>query len=174
MWVAQPWVDDQRVEVFDGEFVATRIGGNPHHYLASRLAQQIESQWEGVRATAPGLWVLELTTSGDVAVGRYPDVLVDGDAIVRDPAFRGVPFAVVEVWSPSNTLAEMNQKRGEYLRGLAECMVEAQILSTGTVRIEWFVNAGSHWRVEGAAEGPDPLDVQLPRPFRLIPDSLLR
>lgn len=173
-WLSQAWIDDTRVEVSGGEFVVTRIGGNPHHYLASRLAQQFELQWSGVRATAPGLWFIEASGSGEVAVGRYPDVLVDGDDLLSSPAYVGQPLAVVEVWSPTNTLGEMNQKRIEYLRGGALCMLEAQVLTGGTVRLEWFVNAGSHWSVEGAAEGPDELVVELPRPFRIVPDVLLR
>lgn len=173
VWLAQPWTADTRSEVVDGELVVTRIGGNSHHYLATRLAQQFELQWRGVRATAPGLWLLESTSSGSVNTGRYPDVLVDGDEIVTLPAYSGHPLAVVEVWSPTNTLAEMNQKRFEYLRGRAACFVEAQVLLTGAVRLEWFLNAGDHWRNLCSVEGQDELVVELPRPFALVPDSLL-
>ena len=172
-WVAQPWTDDARVEVAGGAFVVTRIGGNPHHYLASRLARQFEDQWSGCRATAPGLWVIDATVSGDVVVGRFPDVLVDGDDLITAPAYVGRPLAVVEVWSPSNTLAEMNQKRVEYLRGGAAVMLEAQVLDGGMIRLEWFVNAGDHWRAEHAAEGPDELVVASPRAFSIVPNALL-
>lgn len=47
-----------------------------------------------------GHWALDRDSDGRVQLGHVPDVLVDGDALLIDEAFEGVPDAVVEVWSP--------------------------------------------------------------------------
>jgi hypothetical protein len=128
-WLAAPATLDGFVEVSEGDLVVRRVGGNPHHYLAGRLARVFEEQWPGCRAVAPGQWALVLAADGTVVTGRVPDVLVDGDA-------------VVEVWSPGNTLAEMNAKRREYRIAGAKVLVEAQVIDDGSVLLEWSVNVG--------------------------------
>ncbi|MFB9321893.1 hypothetical protein [Cryptosporangium minutisporangium] len=82
-------------------------------------------QWPGVIATPPAQWGLVVDEGGEVVVGRYPDVLVDGTSLANDPVFVGVPHAIVEVWSPTSTLAEMNRKRREYREGGAPVFIEA-------------------------------------------------
>src|SRR5690242_7051673 len=99
----------ERIEIVDGEFVVRRLGGNPHHYVAKRLSEEFERQWPGVIASPPAQWALDLAQDGAISTARFPDVLVDGDALLNQTTFVGVPSAVVEVWSPTNTLAEMNR-----------------------------------------------------------------
>lgn len=153
--------------------MARRIGGNPHHYLAMRLARAFEAQWPAARAVAPGYWAVELAADGTVRTGRLPDVLVNGGALLTEPVFVGAPDAVVEVWSPTNTLGEMNRKRAEYRAGGAAVLVEAQLTDSGSVLLEWFRNDGDRWALVAAASGRDRLTVDGPKPFTVVPDALL-
>jgi hypothetical protein len=79
--------------VVGGEPVARRVGGNRHHYLARRLAEEFERQWPDT-AVAPGHWVLQMT-EGRVQLGRVPDVLVDRETMLTAPVFVGVPNLVL-------------------------------------------------------------------------------
>jgi len=173
----QQWVDavvgeDHWLEIVGGEFVVRRVGGNLHHYLASRLALAFEDQW-GAVACAPGNWALR-ESGGVIDVGRIPDVLVDGPQLLREPVYAGVPEAAAEVWSPSNTLAEMNAKRQDYRQAGLPVLVEASLTDAGEVHLEWYVNAGDRWELEAVAVGERPLVVERPRPFTVVPDRLLR
>ena len=171
-WLAAIETGDQLVEVVGGALVSKRVGGNPHHYLARRLAEEFERQWRGVTATAPGNWAVE--TAGDViVVGRMPDVLVDGDSLLSDPIFLGVPDAVVEVWSPSNTLGEMNDKRREYRTAGLPVLVEAFLTDSGDVHLEWLIQEGGRWATAGLAVGDTQLSIADPRPFTVVPNALL-
>lgn len=175
----QDWVDadaglNEFLEIVDGEFVVKRVGGNPHHYVARRFAHAFEEQWAGVVAGAPGNWALDSTADGRVVLGRVPDVLVDGDRILTDEVFTGVPDAVVEVWSPGNTLAEMNAKRSEYRRAGLPVLLEAFLTDAGDVHLEWLVSDGHRWTTVSAAAGEIPLTVGTPRPFTVVPKDLLR
>ena len=175
----ETWLDAaagvlERVEVVDGELVVRRIGGNPHHYLARRLAEEFERQWPGVIATAPGNWALQLTDAGDVVTGRVPDVLVNGSALLTDPVFAGVPEAAVEVWSPGNTLADMNAKRRDYRAAGLPVLVEAFLTDAGDVHLEWLVQQDGRWVTSAVAVGETTLEVSEPRPFAVVPNALLR
>jgi Uma2 family endonuclease len=172
-WVQAPTSLLQLVEVVGGEFVVKRVGGNPHHYLARRLAEEFERQWPGTVAVAPGNWGLRVH-DGRVQLGRVPDVLVDGDALLTEPVFAGVPDAAVEVWSPSNTLGEMNAKRQEYRDAGLPVLVEAYITDSGDVRLEWLRQGGGRWDTIAVATGDNPLEIPGPRPFRVLPNGLLR
>lgn len=160
-------------EIVDGGFVVKRVGGNPHHCVARRLAQAFEEQWAGVVAGAPGNWAtgqlgnwaLDSTADGRVVLGRIPDVLVDGDRILTDDMFTGVPDAAAEVWSPGNTLAELNAKRSEYRRAGLPVLREAFLTDAG---------GGHRWTTVSAAAGEMPLTVGTPRPFTVAPNDLLR
>ena len=163
----------ERVEVEHGELVVRRVGGNPHHYLARRLAEEFERQWSGVTAVAPGNWALR-GQKDLVELGRVPDVLVDGPSLLVDPVFFGTPDAVVEVWSPSNTLGEMNQKRREYRDAGLPVLVEAFVTDSGDVRLEWLLARAGRWVSAGVAAGEQPLQVGEPRAFRVTPNALLR
>lgn len=149
------------------------VGGNPHHYLARGLAEEFERQWPSVTAVAPGNWALRIE-DGRVQSGRVPDVLVDGDALLTEAVFVGVPDAAVEVWSPSNTLAEMNDKRREYRDAGLPVLVEASITDNGDVCLEWLRRRESRWEPVAVAAGEDLLEVGDPRPFRVVPNALLR
>lgn len=162
------------LEVVNGAFVVKRVGGNPHHYLAGRLAQEFERQWPEAVATAPGNWALEITPDGRVVLGRMPDVLVDGEAVLTESVFLGVPEAVVEVWSPSNTLAEMNDKRREYRAAGLPILVEAFLTEAGDVHLEWLVRREDRWVTAAVAVGTAPLTVRDPRQFTVVPNALLR
>lgn len=172
-WLEEAARRDELVEIVDGKFVVKRVGGNPHHYLARRLAEEFERQRPGVTATCPGQWALAGGPDG-IAVGRLPDVLVDGDALLREAVFYGVPDAAVEVWSPSNTLAEMNAKRREYREGGLPVFVEVFLNEAGDVHVEWLVNDGSQWVSAAVAAAETELVVDAPRPFHLVPNALLR
>lgn len=173
----QAWLDalaaqDRFVEVVDGDFVIKCVGGNPHHYLVRRLAEEFERQWPGTIATAPGNWALVSNPQG-VVLGRMPDVLVDGQGLL-EAVFTGTPDAVVEVWSPGNTLAEMNMKRREYRDSGVPVFVEAFLTDSGDVHLEWLVNAGEGWVAAAVAVGERMLDVAAPRAFSVVPNDLLR
>ena len=43
-WVAAPVSPLELLEVVAGKLVVKRVGGNPHHYLARRLAEEFERQ----------------------------------------------------------------------------------------------------------------------------------
>lgn len=172
------WVAAERdllevVEVVDGEFVIKRLGGNPHHYIARRLAQAFEEQWRGAIATAPGNWALQLGVDGQVVLGRVPDVLVDGRQVLTESVFAGVPDAVVEVWSPGNTLAEMNAKRREYRATGLPVLLEAFLTDEGDVHLEWLANEDGRWASVAVAAGFGRLAVTEPRRFTVVPNDLL-
>ncbi|MCI2238007.1 Uma2 family endonuclease [Paenibacillus sp. TRM 82003] len=88
-----------------------------------------------------------------------------------------MPDAVVEVWSPGNTLAEMNDKRGQYRRAQLPVLLEAYLADGGDVHLEWLSNAGSHWASTAVAAGESTLSVpatdQHPA-FSVVPNALLR
>jgi Uma2 family endonuclease len=173
-WVNAATGPYERVEISNGEFVFRRIGGNPHHRVAYRLAEEFMRQWPGVIAVPPGHWGLELTPEGRVMRGRFPDVLVDGESLITDPVFVGVPQVVVEVWSPENTLAEMNTKRSEYRTAGAPAFLEGFLTDTGEVHLEWQELDRDRWRFVAAAGGETELRVEGPRPFVVVPNALLR
>ena len=173
-WLAAEAGPFERVEIVNGEFVMRRVGGNPHHYVAKRLSEEFERQWPGVIAAPPAQWGLEVMDDGTLVTGRFPDVLVDGESLVTEPIFVGVPQAVVEVWSPSNTLAEMNRKRREYREGGAPVFIEAFLTDTLDVHLEWLAVQDGRWVSVGAASGTSELRVIGERPFSVVPNSLLR
>lgn len=174
-WVSAAVGFAESVEIVDGEFVVRRLGGNPHHYVARRLAEEFERQWPGVTASAPGNWALRRTADGQILLGRVPDVLIDGDGLVTDEVFTGVPDAVVEVWSPGNTLAEMNTKRGEYRAAGLPVLLEVFLTDSRDVHLEWTTNdEGLRWTSTAVAAGEQPLCVAGPRPFSTVPNDLLR
>ena len=150
------------------------VGGNPHHYLARRLAEEFERQWPGVIATAPGNWALQLSDAGEVVSGRVPDVLVNGSALLTEPVFVGVPQAAVEVWSPGNTLADMNAKRREYRIAGLPVLVEAFLTDADDIHLEWLVQRDGRWVSSAAAIGETTLAVSLPQTFTVVPNGLLR
>ncbi len=172
-WAQAPASVLELIEVVGGEFVVKRVGGNPHHYLARRLAEELERQWPHVTVVAPGNWALQVT-DGRVQLGRVPDVLVDGDTLLTEPVFIGVPDLAVEVWSPSNILGEMNDKRREYRDAGLPLLVEASITDSGDVRLEWLRRGQGRWETVAVAAGDDPLHVSHPHPFRVVPNHLLR
>lgn len=153
-----------------------QIGGNPHHYVARRLAEQFERQWAGVTASAPGNWALHRDAVGRVQLGRIPDVLVDGDGdgLLADEVFDGLPDAAVEVWSPGNTRADMNDKRRDYRLAGLPVLVEAFLTDSRDVHLEWLVNDRDRWLSVAVATGEQPLKVADPRPFHVVPNDLLR
>ncbi len=170
-WLSAP---GQAVEVVGGALVVRRIGGNPHHYVARRLAELFERQWAGCTATAPGTWALERDRDGRVLLGRVPDVLVDGVDLLRTEVFDGVPDAAVEVWSPGNTLAEMNAKRRDYRLAGLPVLVEVFLTDSRDVHVEWLTSDGSCWVSTAVAVGEQRLDIVGPRPFTVVPNELLR
>ena len=172
-WVQAPTSLLEVLEVVGGELVVKRVGGNPHHYLARRLAEEFERQWPGTVAVAPGNWALRVQ-DGRVQLGRVPDVLVDGDALLTEPVFVGVPDAAVEVWSPSNTLGEMNSKRQEYRDAGLPVLVEAYITDSGDVRLEWLRQGTGRWETIAVTAGENRLQITEPRPFQVTPNELLR
>ena len=55
--------------------------------------------------------------------------------------------------------------------------VEAYITDSGDVHLEWFARDDTHpgrWTTLAAAAGETVLDVGGPRPFRVVPNRLLR
>jgi Uma2 family endonuclease len=176
-WLSAPAGFLELVEVVDGTFVIKKVGGNPHHYISISLVIEFERQW-GAVATAPGNWAVELAPDGGVVRGRIPDVLVDGDELRSVDVYVGVPQAAVEVWSPGNTLREMNEKRGEYRSAGLPVLLEAFLSDSGDVHLDWMVNLGSHWSTVATSEGEAPLEVpELPgvhAAFSVVPNALLR
>jgi len=170
-WVEAVSGEDHWLEIVDGEFVSRRIGGNPHHYVAARLARAFEDQW-GAVACAPGNWAVR-EADGVIVTGRIPDVLVDGPELLADPVYSGVPLAAAEVWSPGNTLAEMNAKRQEYRAAGLPVLVEATLTDAGEVHLEWYANRGERWELLAAAVGAGVLAVDEDRPFSVVPNALL-
>ncbi|MEZ0166734.1 Uma2 family endonuclease [Kineococcus sp. LSe6-4] len=177
VWLSAPSGFAEVVEVVDGTFVIKKVGGNPHHYLAISLVLEFERQW-GAVATAPGHWGIEMAADGSVVRGRIPDVLVDGDALRSVDVFVGVPAAAVEVWSPSNTLREMNEKRAEYRLAGLPVLLEAFLSDSGDVNLDWMVNRGSHWATTGTGQGDALFTVPATDgghpAFRVVPNTLLR
>jgi Uma2 family endonuclease len=115
-----------------------------------------------------------MTEVGRVQLGRVPDVLVDGDSVLTDPVFLGVPDLVLEVWSPSNTLGETDDKRRKYRDAGLPVLVEASITDSGEVRLEWLRRGRGHWETVAVAAGEDLLEVGDPHPIQLVPNNLLR
>jgi Uma2 family endonuclease len=173
-WVNAARGPYERAEISNGEFVFRRVGGNPHHFVAHRLAEEFMRQWPEVIAAPPGHWALECTSEGRVIRGRFPDVLVDGESLITDPVFVGVPHVVVEVWSPENTLAEMNAKRFEYCAAGAPVFLEGFLTEDGDVHLEWQELDRGRWQFVAAAQGERELRVEGPRPFAVVPNDLLR
>lgn len=166
----------ERIEVVDGELVIRKVGGNPHHRIATRLAPAFENQWPGVYAAAPGNWAITLAPDGTVEQGRIPDVLVDGPSSNADPVCTEVPRAAAEVWSPGDTLAEMNEKRSQYLRAGLPVLSEAYSTAEQQVHLERLVNDGQTWRTAGTAGGATALTVPADDAhpgFTVVPDDLL-
>ncbi|GAB3217857.1 hypothetical protein GCM10027586_10840 [Kineococcus gypseus] len=175
-WTSATAEVGQRIEVVDGELVVKKVGGNPHHRIATRLALAFEEQWPGSYAAAPGNWAITLAPDGSVLSGRIPDVLVDGPALNEDPVCTEVPRAAVEVWSPGNTLAEMNEKRSEYLKAHLPVLLEAYLTAEQQVHLEWLDNAGHSWRTAATAVGETLLDIPASDAhpaFRVVPNDLL-
>ena len=160
-------------EVQDGELVARPVGGNPHHVIARHLAYEAERQWPGSVATAPGNWVVEARGDGTLQTARIPDLLVGDPSLLMDSTFDGVPDLVAEVWSPGNRLAEMNRKRREYLAAGLPAFLEALLAEDGDVHLEWLIPSRGRWVTEAMAVGDLPLEVNQPRPFRVVPSALL-
>lgn len=86
------------------------------------------------------------------------------------PAF----WSAVEVWSPGNTLGEMNDKRAEYREAGLPVFLEAFLTDAGDVRLEWLVRGDRRWESLATAAGERELLVTDPRPFRVVPNALLR
>lgn len=186
-WVAPEDYDEalQRhgwAEVVDGRIVVrpeddvARKFGNMHNLVAHRLAVELSEQWDVV-AVSPGLWTIEVSDRGGLWTARQPDVLATAspdDVLGED--FRGAPLLVAEVWSPSNTFAEMTAKRRDYHDAGATTLVEAHATpATRDVRLEWYLRDDRRgtWRLTGFATGEDDLVVNGPRPFRIRPNDLL-
>jgi hypothetical protein len=168
-------VVDGRIVVRPEDDVAQEFG-NMHNLVAHRLAVEVSEQW-GVVAVSPGLWTLEVTDRGGLRTARQPDVLATASPDdVFGEEFRGAPLLVAEVWSPSNTFAELTAKRREYHEAGAVALVEAHATpATRDVRLEWYVRDDHRgtWRLTGFATGEDDLVVDVPRPFRVRPNDLL-
>jgi hypothetical protein len=167
---------EERIEVVGGELVIRKVGGNPHHRIAQRLALEFEAQWDGVYASAPGNWAVQLGHDGSVLLGRIPDVLVDGPSLNTHAVCVEVPRAVVEVWSPGNTLGEMNEKRSDYLTAHLPVLVEAYLTPEQQVHLEWLVNAHDAWVSTGTAVGDTPLVITATSEhpaFSVVPNHLL-
>ncbi|WP_205752714.1 Uma2 family endonuclease [Cryptosporangium phraense] len=173
-WMAATAGDLEWVEVSDGKFVVKRLGGNPHHIVACELRNEFLRQWPESVAAAPGHWALRAFGEDHVSIARIPDVLVNGPAVRSTSIFAGTPDAVVEVWSPTNTLAEMNVKRREYRDAGAAVFLEAFLTDTFDVHLQWYVLDQGQWVLQAAAEGARELRVEGPRPFTVVPNSLLR
>ncbi|WP_337063412.1 Uma2 family endonuclease [Kineococcus sp. G2] len=166
----------ERTEVVDGELVVKKVGGNPHHRIAARLALEFEDQWPNTYAAAPGNWAIHLAPDGTVVTGRIPDVLVNGPALNADSVCTELPRAAVEVWSPGNTLAEMNEKRSEYLKAHLPVLLEAYLTAEQQVHLEWLVNNGETWLSAGTAVGRTPLSIAADDrhpAFTVVPNDLL-
>ncbi|WP_432562028.1 Uma2 family endonuclease [Kineococcus sp. SYSU DK003] len=176
-WLSAPAGFLEVVEVVDGVLVIKKVGGNPHHIIARRLADEFERQWDVV-ATAPGNWAVEMAPDGSVVRGRIPDVLVNGPELFTEDVHVGVPVAAVEVWSPSNMLREMNEKRAEYRNAGLPVLLEAFLSDSGDVHLDWMVNLRSHWSTVAASEGDTILDVPalsgVHEAFAVVPNTLLR
>jgi Uma2 family endonuclease len=163
-----------RVEVVDGEFVIKRLGGNPHHIVACELRNEFIRQWPGTVAAAPCQWTLQSLSDDRVLGARIPDVLVNGPALKSASVYVGAPDAVVEVWSPTNTLGEMTIKRQEYLEAGAAVFLEAFLTATFDVHLQWYALDHGSWVLRAAAEGARELRIDGPRPFSVVPNALLR
>ncbi|WP_432548400.1 Uma2 family endonuclease [Kineococcus sp. SYSU DK004] len=166
----------ERLEVVDGKLVVKKVGGNPHHRIAARLALEFEDQWPDAYAAAPGNWAITLAPDGTVVHGRIPDVLVDGPSLNEDAVCTQLPRAAVEVWSPSNTLAEMNDKRSEYRRAHLPVLLEAYLTAEQQVHLEWLLNTGDKWLTIATAVGDAPLHVPASDAhpaFGVVPNDLL-
>ncbi len=112
-WVQAPTSLLELVEVVGGEFVVKRVGGNPHHYLARRLAEEFERQWPGTVAVTPENWALRVR-DGRVDLGRVPRrPRRRGRAADRPGVRRGARRG----GGGRNTLGEMNAKRQPYRWG---------------------------------------------------------
>lgn len=171
-------------EVVDGVLVVRAedqmFRDRRHDRVATRLAAAIEEQWD-VPAAATPVWLL----SGDESTGlrrvREPDVLAGTGLAGDEPGeFVGTPDMVAEIWSPSNSVGgmvgDMAAKRREYHDAGLPCLVEGFVDDDGTVRLQWYVRVegAELWRLVGSAAGDRELVVTEPRPFRVVPDHLLK
>lgn len=84
-----------------------------------------------------------------------------------------MPDAAAEVWSPSNIPRAIAAKREEYHAAGLPVLVEARIQS-GHVHLDWSTRTAGGWRLRASAVGEVPLEVSGDRPFRVVPDALLR
>ncbi|MDP9397466.1 MAG: hypothetical protein M3P96_06395 [Actinomycetota bacterium] len=82
--------------------------------------------------------------------------------------------AVVEVWSPGNTLADMNAKRRDHRVAGLPVLVGAFLTDAGDVHLEWLDQRDDCWIASVAAIGESMLEVSQPRPFTVVPNDLLR
>jgi Uma2 family endonuclease len=171
-WLAEVARRDQLLEIVGGEFVVRGVPGNQHNWLAVRIAEEFRRQWNAA-TPVPGSWVVSGTAAA-IRTARIPDVLVLDPAELSAGAYYGSPLAVVEVWSANNTVGEMVEKRREYREAGAQVFVEAFLTDTGDVHLEWLVNAAASWVSHAAAVGRTPLQAREPRPFSVVPNTLLQ
>ena len=53
-------------------------------------------------------------------------------------------------------------------------LVEAFLTDSGDVHLEWLIQEGGRWATAGLAVGDTQLSIADPRPFTVVPNSLLR
>lgn len=106
-----------RVELWEGEWIEL----SPQNYKHSEIVAEFFAQLRDFARSRPGLKALP--DNATFVVSRAPDVaLIPDGSLFRirpdstPPWLRFAPEVAVEVFSPSNTRAEMSYRRSQFFR----------------------------------------------------------
>lgn len=120
-------------------------------------------------------WRVPAGDPGSLFHAPRPDVLVaEASALRGQAAFVGRPLVVVEVLSPGNRKADLDQKRTVYFAHGAAFYVEVSISDDERqASIIWYGRGRRRWEEITRAGGDAILEVHDPFDLRIQPNALL-
>jgi Uma2 family endonuclease len=172
-YVALP--DDGRCyEIHDGELSVTPAPTSLHQIVLFRLAKVLDAH---VSAKNLGLVMVApldviLSDQPNETTILQPDILYLDNARVEALHMRGVqgaPTLVVEIVSPSTTVADRTRKRELYARyGVGHLW----LVDPDVRELEAHVLDANGYRLAGRASGTEPIDLPPFTDLALVPSSL--
>ncbi|HZN37807.1 MAG TPA: Uma2 family endonuclease [Planctomycetota bacterium] len=112
-FMARPECSGRIEELLDGELVVSPTANERHSFISSKLAKQIDPQFEGLGR----FYSNPLTVVLDESCTPAPDlcgIVNERLHIVRDGYPRGAPDFVIEILSPSNRRNDLIRKKRLY------------------------------------------------------------